>query len=88
MDLMTIGSIGVAVVVLSMVAWWYFGPSTASASPKSKEDIVKILEAQGYRIKEIDFDDGICEVEANKDGKEFEIKLDTHGNILSVKEDN
>ena len=72
-------------VVLVGIGWWFFGSS--ESTPKSKEDIIKMLESQGYKIKEIEFDDGAYEVEAYKDGKEVEIKLDKMGNILKVEED-
>lgn len=87
MDTTTIAAISAGVVVLGAAAWWFFGSSTASTGPKSKEEIGRLLEAQGYRIKEIELDDGVYEVEAYKDGKEFEIKLDKTGNVLKIKED-
>jgi hypothetical protein len=84
MDNNVIIGVVVAVVVIGL-AWWFFGSS--SDSPKSKEDIAKLLEGQGYKIKEVEFDDGAYEVEAYKDGKEFEMKLDRMGNILKIEED-
>ena len=87
MDITIISAIAVGVVVLGVVAWWFYGASTASAGPKSKEEIGRLLEAQGYRVKDIEFDDGVYEVEAFKDGKEFEINLDKTGVILKIKED-
>jgi uncharacterized membrane protein YkoI len=86
MDNNVIIGVAVAVVVIGL-AWWFFGSSSDSNTQKSKEDITKLLEGQGYRIKEVEFDDGAYEVEAYKDGKEFEIKLDRMGNILKIEED-
>jgi len=86
-DTVIIAAVVGAVVLVSLV-WWFFGSSSSgSDTPKSKDDIVKMLESQGYKIKEIEFDDGAYEVEAYKDGKEFEIKLDRMGKILEIEED-
>lgn len=67
--------------------WWFFGSSSGGDAVKSKQDIVQLLEAQGYKVKEIDFDDGVYEVEAYQNGKEFEIKVDRMGTILNIKQD-
>jgi len=82
-----IASIAGGVVVLAGLKW-FFGSSSESSSPKSKEEIGTLLEAQGYQIKEIDFDDGVYEVDAYQNGKEFEIKVDRMGTILNIKQDN
>ena len=87
MDTMTIAGIAAGVVVLGGLGWWFFGGSSSNSGPKSKEDITKLLEAQGYRVKDVDFEDGGFEVEAYKDGKEVEIKLDKNGNILKIEHD-
>jgi hypothetical protein len=67
--------------------WWFFGSSSGTDAVKSKEEIAQLLEAQGYKIKEIDFDDGVYEVEAYQNGKEFEIKVDRTGTILKIEQD-
>ncbi|CAK0775774.1 hypothetical protein CCP3SC1AL1_70022 [Gammaproteobacteria bacterium] len=74
-------------VVVIILLWWFFGSSSGDGKPKSKEEITKLLESQGYKIKEVDFDDGVYEVDAYKDGKKFEIKVDPTGKILKVEED-
>jgi uncharacterized membrane protein YkoI len=76
----------VGAVVLVGLVWWFFS-SSGSDTPKSEDDIVRMLESQGYKVKEVEFDDGAYEVEAYKGGKEFEIKLDRMGKILKVEED-
>jgi len=87
-DTVTIAVVVGSVVLVGLV-WWFFGSSSSAESdtPKSKDDIVKMLESQGYKIKEVEFDDGVYEVEAYKDGKEFEIKIDRMGTILKIEED-
>lgn len=81
--------IGIAAgaVALGGLAWWFFGSSSEDGTPKSKEDITRILESQGYKIKEIELDDGVYEVDAYQNGKKFEIKLDLTGKILKIEED-
>jgi len=75
-------------VVVIFLLWWFFGSSSSGdGKQKSKEEIAELLESQGYKIKEVDFDDGIYEVDAYKDGKKFEIKVDPTGKILKVEED-
>ncbi len=87
MDNTLIIGAAVGVVVFGGLIWWYFGSSSDDLTPKSKDDIKRMLEAQGYKIKDIDFDDGEYEAEVYKDGKEFEIKLDRMGKILKIKGD-
>ena len=74
------------VVVVGGLIWWFSG-SSESNEPKSTGEIAKLLEEQGYKIKEIEFEKGFYEVEAYLNGKEFDIKLDRTGKILSIKED-
>jgi Peptidase propeptide and YPEB domain len=76
------------VVIVIALGWWLFGSSAAAEdTPKTKDLITELLEGQGYKVKEIEFDDGVYEVEAYKGGKEFEIKVDRTGKILKVEED-
>jgi hypothetical protein len=78
-----------AVVVIGF-SWWFFGSSSVAEEtpkPKSKEEIAQMLESLGYKVKEVEFDDGRYEVEAYKNGKEFEIKVDRMGKILKIEED-
>ena len=47
------------------------------ANAKRLSDIVKSLEAQGFApIVEVEFDDGLWEVQAFKDGRRRKIKID------------
>ncbi|CAK0772025.1 hypothetical protein CCP3SC5AM1_760013 [Gammaproteobacteria bacterium] len=87
MDNDMIIAIAAGSVVLIGFGWWFFGSSSENGTPKSREDITKLVENLGYKVKEIDFDDGVYEVEAYQNGKEFEIKLDRMGKILEVKQD-
>ncbi|CAK0763040.1 hypothetical protein CCP3SC1_30015 [Gammaproteobacteria bacterium] len=74
-------------IALGGLIWWFFGSSSEDGSPKSKEEIANLLTSQGYKIKEIEFDDGVYEVDAYQNGKKFEIKLDPTGKILKIEED-
>jgi uncharacterized membrane protein YkoI len=76
----------VGAVVLVGILWWFFS-SSGSDTPKSADDIVRMLESQGYKVKEVELEDGAYEVEAYKGGKEYEIKLDRMGKILKVEEE-
>ena len=62
----------------------------ASWAEKNKplSEIVKAVEAQGYVPTEVEFEDGAWEIEATKDGKSYELKLDPKsGEMLSAKEE-
>jgi len=52
-------------------------------------EIVSDLESKGYdKITEISMDDGVWEVEVNKDEKQYELKVSpTDGKVLSEEED-
>lgn len=85
MDNNTIMMVSAGSVAVIVLGWWFFG--STNNTPKTKEQILKILEEQGYRVKEIDFEDGIYEAEAYQDGKEYEIKLDQTGKIIKIEKD-
>jgi hypothetical protein len=59
----------------------------ADARPLS--EIVAALERQGYGpIIEVEFDDGRWEIEAYRQGRKFELKVDPHsGSVLSERAD-
>ena len=51
----------------------------------TESDIRTALEAQGYQIEEIEFEDGEIEVELVKDGVETELVLsDTDGVVTAI----
>ena len=79
---MIAGGVGAIVLV-----WWFFGPSATTDTPKSKEEITQLLEAQGYQVKEVDVEDNTYEAEVYQQGKKFEIKLDITGKILKIEQD-
>lgn len=55
---------------------------------KPLSEIVKTVEAQGYVPTEVELEDGAWEIEASKDGKTYELKLDPKsGAVLSVEEE-
>ena len=54
----------------------------------TSDAITALLTEQGYQVAEIEMEkDGEFEVEATKDGLEYEIELDADLNILEVEED-
>ncbi len=63
------------------------GQPPADARPLS--EIVAALERQGYGpIVDVEFDDGRWEVEAYRQGRKFELKVDPHsGSVLSERPD-
>ncbi|WP_170349794.1 MULTISPECIES: PepSY domain-containing protein [Ruegeria] len=51
----------------------------------SEAEIRSTLEAQGYQIEEIEFEDGEIEVELSKDGVETELVLtETDGEVTAI----
>ncbi|WP_170360740.1 PepSY domain-containing protein [Ruegeria arenilitoris] len=51
----------------------------------SEAEIRATLEAQGYQIEEIEFEDGEIEVELSKDGVETELVLtETNGEVTAI----
>ncbi|WP_170549908.1 MULTISPECIES: PepSY domain-containing protein [Ruegeria] len=51
----------------------------------SEAEIRATLEAQGYQIEEIEFEDGEIEVELSKDGVETELVLtETDGEVTAI----
>lgn len=54
----------------------------------SNDDIRNALEAQGYSISEVEFEDGEIEVEATLGGESYEIELSAEsGEILEIETD-
>lgn len=47
-------------------------------------EIRSVLEAQGYTIEEIEFEDGEIEVEFTKDGVETELVLDDESGVVTA----
>ena len=55
---------------------------------KSKDEIKQTLESQGYKVKEIDRERGLYEIDTVIDGKPYEIKVDPEsGKVVNVEED-
>ncbi|WP_170376193.1 PepSY domain-containing protein [Ruegeria atlantica] len=55
----------------------------------NEAEIRSTLEAQGYQIEEIEFEDGEIEVELSKDGVETELVLtETDGEVTAIEIEN
>jgi hypothetical protein len=62
--------------------------STGDYLGKTKAEIAKSLETQGYEVEEFEKEDGLIEVEAAIDGVSYEIHVDPKtGEIVSFEED-
>jgi hypothetical protein len=56
---------------------------------KTAEEITASLIAQGYEVKKVKPEDGMLEAYALKDGKRYEVYVDTTtGKVAKVKEEN
>ncbi|WP_232281956.1 PepSY domain-containing protein [Roseobacter sp. SK209-2-6] len=67
-------------------------PAAAFASglsPKAEDQakIHEILSGQGFEVYEVELEDGLYEVEASKDGLQFEVYMDAQFNILEMEEE-
>lgn len=50
-------------------------------------EITTLLSAQGYEVHEIEAEDGMIEVEARKDGQDYELYLDAALQVIRTKVD-
>jgi hypothetical protein len=56
---------------------------------KTAEEITASLIAQGYEVRKVEPEDGMLEAYALKDGKRYEVYVDTTtGKVAKVKEEN
>ena len=55
---------------------------------KTADEITKSLEAQGYKVRKIETEDGYLEAYAMRDGQRFEIYVDPEtGKVVEIEED-
>ncbi len=54
-------------------------------SQDNKDKIRQLLEDQGYSVRKIKIEDGLFEAYAKKDGKKFEVFLNTDLEIVRIK---
>jgi len=63
-------------------------PAPGSFLGKYPEAVAQALASQGYRVREIERDEGYMAVEAYKEGREVEIYVDPqNGEVVRVKQD-
>lgn len=78
----------IALALLLPVAAFASGVSSGTEpTAEVTSRIHEILAAQGLAVEEIELEDGGFEVEARKDGLEFEVYMDADFNILEIEED-
>jgi hypothetical protein len=83
----TLSAIAVLLALPAIVQAGWFGDDQPPANGQPLSALVKLVEEAGYKtILEIEFEDGVYEVEAlDAKGKEIELKVDPVSGKISVK---
>ncbi|MEP1930166.1 MAG: PepSY domain-containing protein [Paracoccaceae bacterium] len=82
-----ISTLAVCAVLALPVAGAMASDNDIQITDEVTQSIENKLTAEGYEVSEIEFEDGLYEAEAEKDGQEYEIVLNSEFEIVSTELD-